>query len=254
MHQEQAEGRARRRAFVAALHEGRSVTGAARAVGLNRTLLYKWRAEMPDFAAAWDEAVETAADLLEEEALRRALQGVQKPIFYRGEQIGAVTTYSERLLMFLLQRLRPVAPPAPRSKADALKEQEERDYAARLAEAHQRMARFAAAEEEARRTQAAAAAEISAPEPPAPDPDDDAEASPFFAPLHDDAPAAVNAPPPPDDAGDAPPRRAASPDARHGPPPTQITRRAPPTSAPLHDDLWRRPDPGGSANRRRSPA
>jgi transposase-like protein len=108
MRVEQAKARARREAFLAALTQGRNVSGAALAAGINRTLLYKWRERMPDFAGAWDEALETAADLVEDEALRRAMDGVQKPAFYRGEQIGTVTTYSDRLLGLLLQRRRPV--------------------------------------------------------------------------------------------------------------------------------------------------
>jgi transposase-like protein len=44
--------RARREAFLAALREGLSITGAARAARIDRTLVFAWRNEMPDFAAA----------------------------------------------------------------------------------------------------------------------------------------------------------------------------------------------------------
>jgi hypothetical protein len=207
MHEGQAEDRGRREAFIANLQEGRSVRGAAMAAGINRTLVYKWRGEMPDFAAAWDEAVQAAADLVEEEVWRRAVLGVRKPVFRRGEQVGTVMAYSDRLLMFLLQRLRPVAPPARPSKADVRREQEQRDYAARVAEAHERMARMDA-EEEARRAQesaeAAAEVEMEPPEPPAPADDDTEESSPFFAPLDDEAPVPVRAAPPPAPADSAP--------------------------------------------------
>jgi hypothetical protein len=122
----QAISRARRTAFLAALEKGFSVTAAAAAAGVNRTLLYKWRTRSPAFTAAWNDAVMTAIDLLEDEALRRAVYGVERPVFYRGKQVGAVTTYSDRLLMLLLQRhdarlqrinrpmpLPPAADPAP---------------------------------------------------------------------------------------------------------------------------------------------
>ena len=138
MHKEEAEGRGRRTAFLAALQEGRSITGAAVAAGVNRTLLYKWRGEIAEFAAAWNEAVRTAADLIEDEALRRAMHGVQRPVFWRGEQIGSVTTYSDRLLALLLQRRRPVSPPA---RARARDQVMEPDLASRLAAARQRLAR-----------------------------------------------------------------------------------------------------------------
>ena len=126
MHIEQAEGRGRRDAFLVALQQGRSVTGSAQAAGINRTLLYKWRDQIPGFAAAWDEARETSADLIEDEALRRAMQGVEKPVFYRGQQIGVVTTYSDRLLALLLQRRRPetrAARPVPDHDDSALAEE-----------------------------------------------------------------------------------------------------------------------------------
>jgi hypothetical protein len=208
MHEEQAEDGGRREAFLAALQDGRSVTGAALAAGINRTLVYRWRGEMPDFAAAWDEAVETATDLIEEEALQRARQGVQKPVFYRGEQIGTVTTWNDKLLMFLLQRRRPMAPPARPTKADLRKEQEERDYAARLAAAHERMARFDA-EEAARKAQEAAAPE--APVPAEVEAGETLDTAPVMAPTDSGGIALRPATPPPDAAASppvAPKRRA----------------------------------------------
>lgn len=82
------------------------------------------------FAADWDEALETAADLLEYEARRRAEQGVQRVKFDRGKPImvpvlganGLVVRddngnpemipyieheYSDSLMMFLLKAARP---------------------------------------------------------------------------------------------------------------------------------------------------
>jgi hypothetical protein len=58
------------------------------------------------FASAREEAV----DLLEGEALRRAVQGVEEPVFYKGERVdkGQVRRYSDVLLIFLLKANRPV--------------------------------------------------------------------------------------------------------------------------------------------------
>ena len=44
---------------------------------------------------------------LEDEARRRALQGVEKPVFREGRQVGTVTEYSDTLLIFLLKARRP---------------------------------------------------------------------------------------------------------------------------------------------------
>jgi hypothetical protein len=38
-----------------------------------------------DFAAAWDEAIDCGTDLLEDEVMRRAKDGIDEPRFYEGE-------------------------------------------------------------------------------------------------------------------------------------------------------------------------
>ncbi len=58
--------------------------------------------------AALRQAEEAAADLIEREAIRRAVEGVQKPTgWYQGEPGGFVTEYSDVLTIFLLKGLRP---------------------------------------------------------------------------------------------------------------------------------------------------
>ena len=104
MDQGQDADRGRREAVLAALREGRTISGAARVAGIDRAQLNRWRTGMPDFAAAWDEALEIGTDLLEDEALRRGLLGVQKPVFHRGKQVGETTTYDDWLLTAVLQR------------------------------------------------------------------------------------------------------------------------------------------------------
>jgi hypothetical protein len=53
-------------------------------------------------------AKEMAADRLEEEAWRRAVDGVDEPVgFYRGKPSAWVKRYSDTLLIFLLKALRP---------------------------------------------------------------------------------------------------------------------------------------------------
>jgi hypothetical protein len=57
----------------------------------------------PEFKAAFEQAAEDATDLLEEEARRRAVEGVPEPHFYEGVACGYVQKYSDSLLMFLLK-------------------------------------------------------------------------------------------------------------------------------------------------------
>ena len=61
----------------------------------------------PDFAKAYDDAKAQAVELLEAEAIRRAHDGVDEPVFYKGDECGAVRKYSDTLLQFLLRALNP---------------------------------------------------------------------------------------------------------------------------------------------------
>ncbi len=91
-----------------------NVTHAARSAGISRSRVYDIRKENAEFAAAWDEAEETAVDSLEGEARRRALEGIDEPIVYQGEiqrdgdgKPVTIKKYSDTLLMFLLKAHRP---------------------------------------------------------------------------------------------------------------------------------------------------
>ena len=58
------------------------------------------------FRQAWDAALDYALHRLEQAALSRALHGVPRPIFYKGEQVGEWRDYDERLTLFLLHNRR----------------------------------------------------------------------------------------------------------------------------------------------------
>ncbi len=91
-----------------------NVTHAARSAGISRSRVYDIRKENAEFAAAWDEAEETAVDSLEGEARGRALEGIDEPIVYQGEiqrdrdgKPVTIKKYSDTLAMFLLKAHRP---------------------------------------------------------------------------------------------------------------------------------------------------
>jgi hypothetical protein len=63
----------RRASFLTAIGAGSSVSAACASAGLGRAAAYAWRADDAAFAAEWDGATETGADLLEDEARRRAM-------------------------------------------------------------------------------------------------------------------------------------------------------------------------------------
>lgn len=94
-------------AFLALLRETGNVSAAARAAGTCRSRCYEWRRRDQAFANAWADALEEAADRLEMEAFRRAVDGVGEDRFFQGRAVGEVTRYSDSLLMFLLRARRP---------------------------------------------------------------------------------------------------------------------------------------------------
>ena len=93
--------------FFKALAEGAAVGTACAEAGYKRRTVYDYRAGCEEFSNRWDEAVETAVELLEVEADRRAVEGTLKPVFHRGEVCGHIRVFSDNLLMFRLKALRP---------------------------------------------------------------------------------------------------------------------------------------------------
>lgn len=93
--------------FLEVLATGASVYKAALEVGIGRRTAYEWREADPEFKARWDEAVDCGVDLMEDEALRRAKDGVTKPVYYQGQVCGEVQEYSDTLMIFQLKARRP---------------------------------------------------------------------------------------------------------------------------------------------------
>lgn len=103
-----------RESFLANLAATGNVSRSAQAVGRSRGGFYKLKRTEVEFSEAWDQAMEAAADELEAEARRRAVDGVDEPIVYRGAvakdadgRTVTVKRYSDVLLMFLLNGARP---------------------------------------------------------------------------------------------------------------------------------------------------
>jgi hypothetical protein len=97
----------RREAFLAELGRTANVTASAAIAGLERKTLYTWRTSDAAFAAQWDEAVELGTLSLEDEAIRRASQGVDEAVFYKGVQCGSIKKYSDTLMIFMLKARNP---------------------------------------------------------------------------------------------------------------------------------------------------
>jgi hypothetical protein len=97
----------KRRAFLAAYCEVGNVSEAAKIAGVNRLAHYDWLHRDERYAELFEQAHEIACDHLESEARRRAIEGVEEPVFYHGEVCGTIRKYSDTLLIFLLKGVRP---------------------------------------------------------------------------------------------------------------------------------------------------
>ncbi len=93
--------------FLKALAKTGSVSAAAKAAGVPVEVAERQRDEVESFARKWAAAEQQAIDALEVEARRRAVEGVEEPVFYQGRQVGTVRKYSDALLSLLLKAKRP---------------------------------------------------------------------------------------------------------------------------------------------------
>jgi len=78
-----------RERFLQILSESGNVSRACGLSGLSRSRIYEWRDRDPDFAAEWTAALQLGACALEDEAMKRAMDG------------------SDYLLVFMLRALMP---------------------------------------------------------------------------------------------------------------------------------------------------
>lgn len=92
-----------REKFLAVLAETCNVSEAARSAGMSRRSAYDWRDADADFASAWDDAEQEAADKLEREAWRRAVEGTEKPVTFQGVITATYKEYSDKMLELLLK-------------------------------------------------------------------------------------------------------------------------------------------------------
>ena len=91
-------------AFIEALSKSGHVTLACRVTGIPKRTAYDRRKADPEFARRWEEAVEVAVSILEDEARRRAVEGTARLRFDgRGRLIQVERTYSDALLLLLLR-------------------------------------------------------------------------------------------------------------------------------------------------------
>ena len=97
----------RQQVFLGVLAEHGNVAEAVKAAGVSRRVAFAHYETDEEFASAWRAAADEAADRLEREARRRALEGTEEPVFYQGKECGRVRRYSDSLMLALLKAERP---------------------------------------------------------------------------------------------------------------------------------------------------
>lgn len=89
--------------FLKAIADGSTITEAAEAAGVDRSTAWRTRDRDPEFLQAFEQALESSADILEKTARRRAIEGWEEPVYQGGQLIGSKTVYSDSLLALLLK-------------------------------------------------------------------------------------------------------------------------------------------------------
>ena len=77
------------------------VVQSCKDIAISKSQAYRWKAKHEEFGDEWDEIVDFALEQLEVEARRRAVKGVNVPVFYQGQICGEKTEYSDKLLEIL---------------------------------------------------------------------------------------------------------------------------------------------------------
>jgi mannose/cellobiose epimerase-like protein (N-acyl-D-glucosamine 2-epimerase family) len=93
--------------FLATLAKTADVTVSAKAAGYSRRSVYEWRENDETWRENWEDAWHRGVDAMEEEARRRAIDGVNKAVYHKGKIVGYEKVYSDNLLMFMLKARRP---------------------------------------------------------------------------------------------------------------------------------------------------
>ena len=99
--------------FLAALGETGNVAGAARASELSVSNVYRRRRQHEEFRTRWAAALREGYAKLEAMLLDRAINGIDKPVWHGGKQVGTIKEYSDRLALALLTAHRGTVTGAP---------------------------------------------------------------------------------------------------------------------------------------------
>lgn len=100
--------------FLSSIRMSGNTSRACEAAGISRSTAYAWRDNSDSFRDRWEEAHNSWIDDLESEVDRRAFEGMNKPVIYKGElvrdaegELIQIKEFSDGLARFRLGALRP---------------------------------------------------------------------------------------------------------------------------------------------------
>lgn len=93
--------------FFRCVSQGFSLSRSAEKAGYTARGVFNWRVRDQAFAAQCDECYEIGTEIMIDEARRRGMAGINKPVFHKGEVCGHIREYSDTLLIFLLKARKP---------------------------------------------------------------------------------------------------------------------------------------------------
>lgn len=86
---------------------GGNVARACKKVRISRSAVYEWCSASKAMARDFEVAAQKGLDAMEDEARRRAFDGVAKPVYQGGRKVGVVQEFSDTLAIFLLKGGKP---------------------------------------------------------------------------------------------------------------------------------------------------
>ena len=92
------------RVFLMAYAETGRVSESSSLAGISPAAVHEWRHRLPVFAQAMEAAITVYRESLIREVHRRAVKGVDEPVFFQGEICGHIRRYSDRLLELEVKR------------------------------------------------------------------------------------------------------------------------------------------------------
>jgi hypothetical protein len=90
----------KKRAFLTAFVTCGIRKRAAELAGCDRKMHLIWLRDDPVHATAFEEAQRLCAHLIEDEIVRRGVEGIERGVWHDGEQVGTERHYSDTLLIF----------------------------------------------------------------------------------------------------------------------------------------------------------